>query len=131
MSREKEGVQLTTSKEWYFRPNFYRLTRETEERKLLRKGVKDFFAFCDLQPQLSLKDFLAKLEREILIEALSRLNGNQKLAAKALGLKHTTLNAKTRKYHISFFKGPCFGQPERMSPRKGGENSRLKMLNYG
>ncbi len=122
---------MTGLKEWPLRPNSYLLTRETEERKLLRQGVRNFFAFRDRQPKLSLKDFLAKLEREILIEALSRLNGNQKLAAKALGLKHTTLNAKTRKYHISFFKGPCFGQPERMSPRKGGENSRLKMLNYG
>ena len=61
--------------------------------------------FC-MSRTLPLKKLIGNLERSIVIRALSKFNGNQKEAAKFLGVKYTTLNEKVKKYHISLRKAP-------------------------
>ena len=50
------------------------------------------------------REILNILEKAILIRVLSHVNGNQKKAAKFLGLKYTTLYEKIKKYNIKFLK---------------------------
>ena len=59
--------------------------------------------FCQ-RKKLSLKDFLARVELLLIIHSLNRANGNQREAAKILGVKPTTLNEKLRRYNIGFRK---------------------------
>lgn len=54
----------------------------------------------------SLRELIGNLEKSIIIRALAKFNGNQKDAAKFLGVKYTTLNEKVKKYHICFRKEP-------------------------
>lgn len=61
--------------------------------------------FC-MSRALPLRELIGTLERCIIIRALSKFNGNQKDAAKFLGVKYTTLNEKVKKYHICFRKAP-------------------------
>ncbi len=75
------------------------------------KLKKDFFGlfielFC--QQPLCLKDFIEDLEKRIILNTLSKVGGNQKKAAKALGMKYTTLNEKVRRYNIQFQKSPVY-----------------------
>jgi len=70
----------------------------------------DFFIdYFYMQENIDLKAFLNSLERAILVKMLDRFNGNQKDTATFLGVNHTTLNQKVRKYKISFFKRPIEG----------------------
>ena len=52
----------------------------------------------------SLKKLLGLVEKNILVEVLFRVNGNQRSAGRVLGLKSTTLNAKMKKYGIQVFR---------------------------
>jgi DNA-binding protein Fis len=53
-----------------------------------------------------LKRFIDNIERSIIVKVLMRARGNQKVAAKVLGIKYTTLNEKIKKYGIRFQKQP-------------------------
>jgi transcriptional regulator with GAF, ATPase, and Fis domain len=55
---------------------------------------------------LDLKDFIQKIERDIIVRTLASVQGNQKAAARLLGLKHTTLNEKVKRFRIRFRKTP-------------------------
>ncbi len=75
------------------------------------KLKKDFFGlFVDLfyQQSFNLKEFLEDLERCIILNALTKVNGNQKKAARVLGVKYTTLNEKVKRYNIQFQKNPVY-----------------------
>ena len=61
--------------------------------------------FC-MKQRIPLSELMNILEKTILIKVLSSFNGNQKDAAKFLGIKYTTLNEKVKKYNIKFFKNP-------------------------
>jgi len=61
--------------------------------------------FC-MRQRVPLPELVDILEKAILIKVLSRVNGNQKDAAKFLGIKYTTLHQKVKKYNIKFFKNP-------------------------
>lgn len=50
---------------------------------------------------ISLKEFMDKLEKEIIITALLKVNGNQCKAAKILGLRSSTLHEKIKRYDIT------------------------------
>jgi DNA-binding protein Fis len=52
----------------------------------------------------SLKPVQEAIEKKLIIRALGEASGNQKEAAKILGLKHTTLNYKVRKHNIKIKK---------------------------
>lgn len=47
-----------------------------------------------------LKDAVQQFEMELINAALVRTGGNQSKAARLLGVKHTTLNAKVKRYQI-------------------------------
>ena len=54
--------------------------------------------------KMPLKDFLSDIELRLIVFSLNEANGNQRKAAKILGIKPTTLNEKLRKYNIGFQK---------------------------
>lgn len=75
------------------------------------KLKKNFFGlFIELfyQQPLSLKEFIDDLEKCIILSTLSKVGGNQKKAARALGIKYTTLNEKIKRYNIQFQKSSVY-----------------------
>lgn len=65
-----------------------------------------FIEYFFTRQKRPLREILNILEKTILIKVLSRVNGNQKDAAKFLDLKYTTLHEKVKKHNIKFFKSP-------------------------
>ena len=55
--------------------------------------------------RLNLDDEVRKFEADLIRAALVRTGGNQARAARLLGVKHTTLNAKIKRYHLLFEPG--------------------------
>src|SRR3954471_17541089 len=51
---------------------------------------------------LNLDEEVRKFEADLIRAALVRTNGNQARAARLLGVKHTTLNAKIKRYQLLF-----------------------------
>lgn len=79
---------------------------EWKEETLKREVLTLFIEYFCIKQRVPLRDFMNHLEKSILMRALSRFNGNQKEAAKFLGVKHTTINQKVKKYNIIFHKRP-------------------------
>lgn len=65
--------------------------------------VEDYWFFLQKFP---LKELMDKLERMIIMSALSKFEGSQRETAKFLGLKPTTLNEKMKKHNIFLRKIP-------------------------
>lgn len=78
----------------------------------LKMEIFDLFVelFC-LEPPLLLNGLLTGVEKSIIIKILSKVEGNQKEAARLLGIKYTTLNEKVKRYKIRFQKGPLASPP--------------------
>lgn len=55
---------------------------------------------------MQLKKLMQEVEKGIIIRFLDRTGGNQRHAAKLLGLKYTTLNEKVKRYKIRYQKKP-------------------------
>lgn len=55
---------------------------------------------------IPLKEMMDSVERSVILRTLHKVNGNQKKAAKILGVKYTTLNEKIKRYNILFPKKP-------------------------
>jgi DNA-binding NtrC family response regulator len=53
----------------------------------------------------SLSDEVRRLEIRLIRNALSQTRGHQRKAARLLGVKATTLNAKIKRYQIPFLRG--------------------------
>ena len=51
---------------------------------------------------INLKGFIISFEKMLIFNALSSVRGNQIEAARLLGVKYTTLNAKIKRYGIGF-----------------------------
>ena len=69
-----------------------------QQTNILGSLVDEFHA----NRMASLKEFLANIERSLIIETLEKTKGDQKKAAEILGLKYTTLHEKIKRYHIYF-----------------------------
>ena len=54
------------------------------------------------EQSLRLQDEVQRFETDLIRSALERTGGNQARAARLLGVKHTTLNAKIKRYQIRF-----------------------------
>jgi len=63
-----------------------------------------FIEYFFLSSRIPLKKLMDSVERNIIIRTLSKVNGNQKRASRVLGVKHTTLNEKIKKYKIHLSK---------------------------
>lgn len=83
----------------------------SQRQKVVGQTLGFFVEVLCQNVPFNLKEFLDSLEKEILFTVLAKVGGNQKEAARALGLKYTTLNEKIRKYNIGFEK-----KPQRSSP---------------
>lgn len=68
-----------------------------------RPVIEDYWILIQ---KFALKELMDKLERTIIISALSRFEGNQRKTAEFLRLKPTTLYEKIKKHNISFRKIP-------------------------
>jgi DNA-binding NtrC family response regulator len=63
--------------------------------------------------EMSLKKFLSRVEINLLVLMLQKSKGNQREASKILGIKHTSLNEKMKRYNISLHKFPVFDESEK------------------
>ncbi len=79
---------------------------EWEERARSWEVLNVFIEQFCMKQRIPLSELINILEKTILIKVLASFNGNQKDAAKFLGIKYTTLNEKVKKYNIKFFKNP-------------------------
>ena len=63
-----------------------------------------------LRGEFPLKNFLSYVELNLLILALQKCKGNQRKAAKILGIKNTTLHEKMKKYSLGLRKVLVFDE---------------------
>ncbi len=63
-------------------------------------------AVPNLDDGVSFRDYIAEVERQVLVETLDRVDGIQKRAAELLGLKPTTLNEMLKRHGIRFSRRP-------------------------
>ncbi|MDH5468538.1 MAG: hypothetical protein OEY25_14065 [Candidatus Aminicenantes bacterium] len=75
-----------------------------EESRLDERLFWLFIEYFFLGSRVPLKKLMESVERNIIIRTLSKVNGNQKSASRVLGVKHTTLNEKIKKYKIRLSK---------------------------
>jgi transcriptional regulator with GAF, ATPase, and Fis domain len=67
-------------------------------------------AYSDDDPRLNLRDEVRRFEINLIQRALTRTHGSQVEAARVLGLKATTLNAKMKRYRLHrpyLMRSPC------------------------
>jgi len=62
--------------------------------------------------RLRLGEEVKRFESRLIREALAKTGGNQARAARLLGVKHTTLNAKIKRYQISIGENGVTGADE-------------------
>ena len=82
-----------------------------QQEKFRADMLQLFIEFFCQEQSLDLRDLIESLEKCIIVNALLKADGSQKQAAKALGVKYTTLNEKIKRYNIRFEKYPV-GGPE-------------------
>ena len=72
----------------------------------VREELVDLFVdyLCRENP-IELKNLMDRIEKCVILKALRKAAGNQKEAARVLGLKYTTLNQKVKKHGIRFQRG--------------------------
>jgi DNA-binding protein Fis len=70
------------------------------------RALVDVFAeyFCK-HPPVQLKLLLDAIEKRLILKVLETVSGNQKEAARILGIKYTTLNQKVKKHGIRLRRG--------------------------
>ena len=76
------------------------------EYRIKRKLFWLFIEYFFMSDNIPLKELIEGIEKSVILRTLYRVHGNQKEAAKILGVKYTTLNEKIKKYGIHFRKEP-------------------------
>jgi DNA-binding NtrC family response regulator len=71
----------------------------------LLREVETLASQQEPQPRLGLQEEVQRYESELIREALQRTRGNQRRAAKLLGVKVTTLNCKIKRLGIETSNG--------------------------
>jgi DNA-binding NtrC family response regulator len=84
---------------------FQEIINKREQR--FKFEICDLFGvhFCGEKP-FSLKSLVEELEKSVILKALQTVKGNQKEAAKLLGVKYATFHEKVKRYKIRFEKNP-------------------------
>jgi len=81
-------------------------TRLDALREVVLTLLHEVESIRSLRPQRSeqprLPEAVRRFETHLILAALEKTRGNQFRAARLLGVKHTTLNAKIKRYGISF-----------------------------
>lgn len=73
----------------------HQLTRKRRTRYLNRVAVR-----LSNEAPIPLKEVIGELEKRVIVHVLDEVDGNQKDAAKILGMKCTTLNEKLKRYGV-------------------------------
>lgn len=85
--------------------NYSRLDNVSLWEERFRLNIlKIFIEYFCIGKRVPLKDLIYNVERMVIIRALSQFEGNQRKTAKFLGIKHTTLNEKVKRYNIRIHK---------------------------
>ncbi len=79
---------------------------EWKERTFRKEVFELFIEYFCIRQRVPFKELIGSVEKSILIRALLQCRGNQKSAAKFLGINYTTLNEKLKRYNIRFDKKP-------------------------
>ena len=79
---------------------------EWKERTFRKEVFELFIEYFCIRQRVPFKELIGSVEKSILIRALLQCRGNQKSAAKFLGINYTTLNEKLKSYNIRFDKKP-------------------------
>ena len=74
------------------------------EQEFEEESYRFFLEYRLAKTNANLKDFIESLERTVISRTLNELGGNQKAAARFLGIKYTTLNERIRKQRIRIVK---------------------------
>jgi len=64
------------------------------------KFLQLFFEYFVINKRTPLKKLMMRIERDIIIKTLNKVEGNRKVAAKILGVKITTFHEKITRYKI-------------------------------
>ena len=70
------------------------------QKEVSINDLAEFFYEDFIMSGMVLKDFVCRMERGLIIQALFQFDGCQKKASDFLGLKQTTMNLKCKKYKI-------------------------------
>jgi DNA-binding protein Fis len=79
---------------------------EWKERTFRKEVFELFIEYFCVRQKVPFKELIGNVEKSILLRVLAQCNGNQRSAAEFLGIKHTTLNEKLKRYNIQFDKKP-------------------------
>jgi len=79
---------------------------EWKERTFRKEVFELFIEYFCIRQRVPFKELIGSVEKKILIRALLQCRGNQRSAAKFLGINYTTLNEKLKRYNIRFDKKP-------------------------
>jgi DNA-binding NtrC family response regulator len=79
---------------------------EWKERTFRKEVFELFIEYFCIRQRVPFKELIGRVEKSILMRALSQCRGCQKSAAKFLGIKYTTLNEKLKRYNIRLDKRP-------------------------
>ncbi len=71
-----------------------------KSEKLIDSIIIDFIIKNVNKADVPLKTFMNNFEERIILTSLKLSNGNQRVAASLLGVGHTTLNEKIKKYKL-------------------------------
>lgn len=86
---------LSTDRERSSKEQALQLIRKRRTRLINRVAVR-----LSHETPIPLKDVIGELEKKVIVQVLSEVDGNQKDAAETLGMKYTTLNEKLKRYGI-------------------------------
>jgi DNA-binding protein Fis len=96
MKEKESSLKSVNSAEF---PSFFGRGRN-EERKRTTKYLNQMAVRLSHEKQIPLKGVIEELEKQIILRVLNEVDGSQKEAARILGMKHTTLNEKLKRYGI-------------------------------
>lgn len=73
-------------------------------RAFKKQVFKQFVDYFCIDQMIPLREIIRNVEKTIILRTLERFEGNQRDAARFLGIKYTTLNEKVKRYNIHFKK---------------------------
>ncbi len=76
----------------------------SEKKEQWEKLFNHLIEECMLRGEFPLKNFLSYVELNLLVLTLQKCKGNQRDAAKILGIRNTTLHEKMKKYSLGLRK---------------------------
>jgi tetratricopeptide (TPR) repeat protein len=95
MDKNSPASSSTVGKEALSTKRTPRVNRKRRTRFISRVAVR-----LSHETPIPLKDVIGELEKKVIVQILNEVEGNQKDAARILGMKYTTLHEKLKRYGI-------------------------------